>query len=113
MTRPEDERPTRFGPFFVQGETWRLCEDEDVRARDLAEGSVTLTRPETGETRVLRTADIQHPPIPGLEEIPDEDRYDLRQLVEDMLSLGFDSGEADVIMGLVTRRRLLREPGGP
>ena len=30
----------KFGPFFLDGETWRLCEDADVRARDLAHGKL-------------------------------------------------------------------------
>lgn len=111
MTDESHKAPPKFGPFFVHGEIWQLCEDPKVRERDLADASVTLTRPEGGATLVLRTADLQRPPIPGLDEIPDEDRYDLRVLVENMLSLGFDSTAADVIIGLVTRRRLLREKG--
>jgi hypothetical protein len=100
----------KFGPLFFKGETWRLVEDPAIRERDLREGSVTLTKPETGATLVFRTKDIQAPPVAGLDEIPDADRYDLRALVEDILSLGFDSLAADVIIGLATRRRLLREP---
>jgi hypothetical protein len=103
----------RFGPFLLNGESWELCEDPAVRARDLAEGQVTVVRCGTGEVRVFSAAAMQGPPIPGLGEIPEEDRYDLRLLVEDLISLRFDSAQADSVMGLVTARRMLREPGRP
>jgi hypothetical protein len=103
----------RFGPFFLNGEAWQISEDPEVRERDLALAQVTVMHPTTGEVRTFAAAQLQRPKVAGLDEIPDEDRYDLRLLVEEMLSLGFNSTAAETIMGLVTRRRMLREPRRP
>jgi hypothetical protein len=110
VTQETPRAGSGFGPFFLNGEWWRLDEDPAVRARDLENGAATLVHPETGRTLVLHASALQLPPLPGLDPIPDEDCYDLRSLIEEILSLGLDTAQAQVVMGLVTRRRMLREP---
>lgn len=92
----------------LQGARYELVRDEGVREADLAAHRVTLRRVSDGETVVLEAAGLMLPPLETADRVAETERFELRELIEELLTRGFDDRWVEAIAEFVARHRLLR-----
>jgi len=99
-----------FRSFVLGGRRMHLVEDAEVRAEDLRTGSATVHLEDEGCDQVVLVDQFRMSVPAGHPVIPDEDKYELRPLIEKVLDLGFDDDWITEITESARRHDMFRSP---